>query len=292
MIDVCWPSYNAPTSRHGSWDMALLEDILDEENYVHWNALREVPPDTKRIVIVIPGQHHINYIPAINEDLNKFERVVLCIVGDEESLFDATQLNHPNLKIWMQSRKTLVHDKVSHFLPWGYTQETLKYLPECSREKTLDWFFSGQVTHARRQRCAYALQRMPGGLLNMTAGFAQGFSRLEYYKYMAASKLVICPAGYVTPDSFRVWEALEAGCIPIVDGGTSRPSDCDTTNWWTVLLEEEPLFPVVCDWNDLPGIAEEQLRNWETNVFRVQTWWGNYKKKLKSWMNRDITEEM
>ena len=30
--------------------------------------------------------------------------------------------------------------------------------------------------------------------------------------------MIPCPSGPATPDSFRLWEALEAGCVPIADG--------------------------------------------------------------------------
>lgn len=287
MIDVCWPSYHAATSRHGSWDMALLEDVLGGENYVHRNTFEEVPPETKRVVVIIPGQHHANDIPLINSDLSRFDSVVFCLVGDEESLFDTSQLNHPNLKLWIQSRRTLTSDRASHFIPWGYTQETRKYLPECDKNKTLDWYFSGQVTHIRRQQCTSVLRRMPGGLLNHTPGFTQGFSRPDYYKHMAAAKIAVCPAGYITPDSFRIWEALEARCVPIVDGMSPQPERCGAAHWWNILLGQEPPFPVVYDWNDLSGIVEEQLRQWPANEIKLNAWWVNYKQHLHDMMLAD-----
>lgn len=289
MIDVCWPSYHAATSRHGSWDMALLEDITGGPKYVHRNTFDEVPAGSENVIVVLPGQHHADDIDRFNIDISRFSSVVLCLVGDEESLFDTSRLNHPNLKLWIQSRRTLAQDRASHFIPWGYTQETRKYLPGCSKEKTLDWFFSGQVTHVRRQQCTNVLRRLPNGVLNHTPGFTQGFSREEYYRFMAKTKLAICPAGYITPDSFRIWEALEAGCIPIVDGMTPQPERCGVAHWWNILLGEEPPFPVVYDWNDLPRVIDEQLQNWEYNAMRIHFWWENYKQKLGIHLFHDAT---
>lgn len=288
MIDVCWPSYHAATSRHGSWDMALLEDITGGSEYVHRNTFDEVPADSQNIVIVLPGQHHAQDIDRFNTDISRFSSVVLCLVGDEESLFDTSELTHPNLKLWIQSRRTLMSDRASHFIPWGYTQETRKYLPEVSKDKTIDWYFSGQVTHVRRHQCVGELSRMRGGLLNSTSGFTQGFSRPEYYKHLASAKLAICPAGYITPDSFRIWEALEARCVPIVDGMSPQPDRCGVAHWWERLLGTyPPPFPVIYDWRELPHVVEEQLRQWPGNEIKTNAWWMNYKEHLRNMMLAD-----
>ena len=34
---------------------------------------------------------------------------------------------------------------------------------------------------------------------------------------MTAARSPQCPSGYATPDSFRLYEALEAGCVPLAD---------------------------------------------------------------------------
>jgi len=89
-------------------------------------------------------------------------------------------------------------------------------------QKTLDWMFAGQVsTYTRRLMCAEQLRKMSGGLLVETEGFqAQAITPMEYYRSLASAKIALCPGGAETPDSWRAWDALNAGFIPILDSKT------------------------------------------------------------------------
>ena len=44
---------------------------------------------------------------------------------------------------------------------------------------------------------------------------------------MARSRLCPAPMGYVSPESFRLYEALEAGCLPLVDTSAVRRAGDD-----------------------------------------------------------------
>ena len=95
IVNVIWPSYHAATSRHGSWDMGLLEDLFDGQLwspvrghlYLHRNTFEETPEDVSGAVVVLPGQHHAGDIERLNGDLKRFSWVLMILVGDEESLF-------------------------------------------------------------------------------------------------------------------------------------------------------------------------------------------------------------
>jgi hypothetical protein len=50
-----------------------------------------------------------------------------------------------------------------------------------------------------------------------TKGFTQGDPHDLYYRQMADAKVAPAPSGPETPDSFRLFEALESGCVPIAD---------------------------------------------------------------------------
>ena len=103
VIDVIWPSFDATTSYKGSWDMDFLEDLFDSLGATHYRSFLEAEVlDTA--FVVIPGQHHYTHMDWLNENIGKLRGVVLCVVGDEESLFDLSQVIHPNIKVWTQSR--------------------------------------------------------------------------------------------------------------------------------------------------------------------------------------------
>ncbi len=284
MIDVIWPSFDAATSFQGSWDMDFLNDVFDSLGAHHHKAFKDSIEGA--VFVVIPGQHHYERMDWLNEHLAKHPGVVLCVVGDEESLFDLSRVKHPNIKIWTQSRATSVKDQVSGHLPWGYTREARVHRTR-TPYKALDWCFSGQVTHDRRKQCVANLAGIPNGILNATPGFSLGYPRDQYHELLSQSRVAVCPAGAITPDSFRIWEALEARCIPIVDAVSPIPQRCDVTNWWPTILDQQPSFPIVHDWRDLPTIMKRLLVDWELNEAKMHDWWNDYQSVLAWKLRRD-----
>jgi hypothetical protein len=64
-----------------------------------------------------------------------------------------------------------------------------------------------------------AVGAVPGGHTLETAHFADSKAVLkpsELRKEMLECKLCLVPPGVVSPDTFRLSEALGAGCIPII----------------------------------------------------------------------------
>lgn len=283
MLNVVWVSYNSKTCHKTQWDMSLLHDCLDRagaRHFENFEDLRHSNDNNGHVFVVIAGQHQLNFVDNLNLDLWYFSKVTLCIVGDEENLFPIHKINHPNIEFFVQSPKPGMHDRYPNRILFGYPPDMDLNIKV---EKKLDWFFAGQVNHKRREDCCKVLRTLANGVLLETPGFLQGFGRPEYSRYTAMAKVIPCPSGVASPDSFRMCEALEYGCIPIVDGLSPRQG---YEGFWEYVLGEKPPFPVILDWNNFPKILQEQLASWPTNAQLCKQWWVNYKdrfvQKLKS----------
>lgn len=123
-----------------------------------------------------------------------------------------------------------------------------------------------------------------------TAGFTQGVGEAEYHRRMANSKVVFAPSGPESPDTFRLYEALEAGCIPIADTRVQegKPNEDFGDDYWTWLFGEEPPFPVLTDYEQLPGYTREALDNWKPLSNRVSAWWMRKKRELAYRLESDL----
>ncbi len=234
------------------WDQSLAIDLFS---------------DAKNDIILIPGARQGEYIDDISMELAQYDNPTVIITSDEEHLFPVEQLYHPNMNLYMVMPDPVRHKGMNYF-PLGYTPKTRQYVNLVP--KTLDWFFAGQVTEQRRP-CVEVLRRTPGGKLEISPGFAQGLNQEEYMHYMCQAKVIPCPIGNVSPDCFRVYEALEAGAVPVVQD----------REFWKLLFGEEPPFPVLVNWDQFPGFLMDVLDNYPMMNNKVQAWWQRKKKELK-----------
>lgn len=51
--------------------------------------------------------------------------------------------------------------------------------------------------------------------IQFTTNFGEGLNKREYNEFLSNSKIVICPYGAVTEETFRHYEAMRAGCVVI-----------------------------------------------------------------------------
>ena len=127
-------------------------------------------------------------------------------------------------------------------------------------------------------------KKKSGFIQGLIQGFNQGMDQLGYLVTMSVARMAPCPAGPATVDTFRVYEALECGAIPILDAVSLRES---TRNVWPLLLGDHPL-PVIDDWSTLPNVMTEWLIDWESKSRWIGQWWRAYKNDFNLWLARDL----
>lgn len=278
MIPYRFLSVTDKTPNRGYWDMELLEDIFKDTRFTDQPGAG--------CVVVLPGAGHKNEVKQVNKELNQYSWVVLIITSDEESQFPIEQIKHPNIEIYVQYPKQPRHDLYTKW-PLGYTPHTRKNI--ILSDKDLDWVFAGQVTHKRREEMAQQLLGMIGrgsnGVYLPSEGFTEGLEPREYIKYLNRAKVAPAPSGPVSADSFRTYEALEAGAVPIADN-ISAKGDRD---FWEYLIGPVP-FPTINHYSDLPGYTEDLLKGYPDKANEVQAWYIRWKHYLKERLIKDVSE--
>lgn len=299
-INVVWKTYHAPeVIGRGYWDQGLLEDIfaqIDEVEFVHHDSVDSISPD-EGAVFILNGRTHVDDVSAINADINKLRWVLFIDTGDEEARFPWREIQHPIMRVWMMLPRMNIHDDTHYKLVNGYRPQTREVLKKIGyKEKTQDWFFAGQVNHERREQCVHELKLFleparnlyPNGTLITTDGFGKEVLNYEQYlDHMAMSKIVLCPSGIESPDNFRLYEALEAGCVPVVDAFSTKHKH---PGFWRYLLGDDIPFPIVDYWDALPKLMPELLREYPTNANKIFSWWQQRKRALKWQLIDDVME--
>jgi len=254
------------------WDYGLLKEFFTK------NKIKPVKvtslSNADRAFVVIPGPQNIDFEDQISEELNKISRVVLFITGDESATFKVDRIKHDNIEIWIQ----YPHRKHSQYnkLALGVPQHLSKNLPEY-QNKIYDVFFSGQITHQRRQELAIAMPNIPNSFYNPTTGFAEGLRPKPYYDKMFLSKIVPCPSGAMVVDSFRFYEAIEMLCLPI---GDRLDSKMQNTDFFNFLFEGNHSIKTVENWQQMPDLLPELLNNYVSEIHQIVCWWIKYKRDL------------
>jgi hypothetical protein len=293
-VPVIWHEGSSCDDKRSRYaNCTLLNEALDAGfDFRHYSTLAEVPHDAREAIVVVNGGHEQGLEPAINEELRRFQWSVVIVIGDEESRFQTKILQGPHRKIWQQNPTPQTYRFADHFLICGYPSDTQKHLAlhdRTSAIRPLDWFFAGQVTHARRRQCVQALNFIPNGKLQATQSFfAQDLTQTDYYAIMSKAKIIPCPGGPCTPDTFRLAEALESGCLPIADdrpGLAGYPS-----GYWENVFGERPPFPIVQNWTNLSEIMKQELAKWPHNRDAAHAWWVKYKSRMADWLRADMLE--
>lgn len=266
---VVYLSFRKGTPARGYWDQAFLEDLTGDIT------------NANRACFIIPGAYQGHLLQEICEFLYQFKRILVFITSDEEGKFPVEKMQHPDMIVYSQ------YGTSKNVFPLGYTPHTRPVLKDIGvLPKNKDWFFSGQITHQRRQEMAKQLHQMTGGLLLETDGFAKGMGHWDYFHNMVSSNAVLCPPGAVTQDSFRVYETLESGSIPIVDALTPDGRD---TGYWDKLFPDAP-FPIIKDWSTLPEVLEKCKDLHYSN--KVFAWWIRKKQELKTQIKKQMGVEL
>lgn len=270
------------------WDQHLLDLLFTNRlwqtglEFERFDAYTKTPG----IILIAPGRYWAGHEQEISGALARYDWVLAIRTSDEEDLFELAKVEHQNLRWWTQTPRVGRDYGTARFIPLGFPPhfDALGVEPP---DKTIDVFMSAQNTHSRREQAFDALagttylQRILA-----TGGFTQGLQPAEYAQQMCQAKVAPAPSGAVSPDSFRLWEALQSHAIPIADAVS--PVD-GVTDYWRRLFGDPP-FPVIENYGDLPGYIGDQLADYPRNANRIAAWWIAQKRAMALNLREDLRQ--
>jgi hypothetical protein len=153
-------------------------------------------------------------------------------------------------------------------------------------ERPLTWFFAGDWK-ADRNVMANSFRHLPGGYLSLPKSFygERGISRADYLSKLASARFAPSPAGNVCIETFRPYEALHFGAIPLLP--KTRLADP-----YRDLLGRHPL-PTFYDWGAALHFAEAQLkapRALDTLQAECLDWWAKEQVSITNRLEAFITD--
>jgi len=290
----------------GCWDQGLLLAMLNGDLWptagVRWREFQgEPPPRDQGAVVVVSGimlDRKPEECAVIKEIVAAMPWCVLIHTGDESWEFDTHVFEKPRLKLWMV-----------HPMPgtpqWGHRQRLLGWpwpsrqtLRETSlkplSERRLDWCFAGHTfEHPSRARLVQLLSTLSGGEVHVSGGFAQGLPQPDFLRLLAETRIVPCPAGHKTYESLRMFECIEAGCLPVSEREPLCWRQETPPDFWGPILGGPPPWPLVDTWEQLPDLLAKYKADpvgLQQAANKVGAWWQLYKRQYVLDLLDDIVE--
>lgn len=286
-VHIVWMSLRPETPAHGYWDQAILDRLFAGlmwrpsgwPDFTHHEDIAEVP-DGEGAIVVVPARHHVEHASGVTDAIARLPWVLLILCGDEEGVFPVDQVTHTNMRVWVQTPQPgRTYPPGTRWLPNGPAPDAYTMTPP-NVPNDIPWSFSGQVTHPRRRECVSMLRGCGiDGTLVATAEFAAGLNHEDYYRLLSRTKIAPCPSGPVTSDTFRLWEALNAECVPIVDASPSHGGP----GYWPMVLGVHPI-PVVESWADAIPVMRDVLDKWPRKAVEVGAW--------SLWRDRELAYDL
>lgn len=164
-------------------------------------------------------------------------------------------------------------------LPLGLTNGAANLHPAAlASERRYLWSFSGSRTAARMTMYRQFKDIEPGCALwyDMRRQEAPPLDRAGFKNLLAQTVFQPCPMGNVTLETFRLYESLEMGCIPLIE---QRP----WLRYYDRLLPGHPL-PRFTNWSSARAFVEAHRSDparLDALQRTVHHWWQDYKQLLR-----------
>lgn len=272
MINVIW--YD---QCFGNWDHGLLDSVFSRypELFKIHNSKRLLYAD--RAIIIVSGKPQAQPLRLY---LETFKSGIVILTSEEDSYFDWESAIPSHLEVWTQYWVP-AREAVKERLLLGAPKRINEYKINFHLPKKYLWSFVGQCQNPFRQQCVEVLKSLDGGFIQVPEFFGglgkDGMEYQEYLDIMCQSKYVICPSGSMSVDSFRLYEAMECGAIPIADMKSPRENHIKGFNWWREVYPQNQVY-CVSTWNDLDAKWFEE--KYYADRLKSINWWFDYKMKL------------
>ena len=267
-INSFWGNYHFINST--SWIYTIVEqakyEIIDHVSKI----------DEKDQLIIIDSQLSIK--KELYEKLSKkCSSIYLIHLGDEGGTEDTNLIYNYCKHVWRTFGlpKYFNNDKIT-CIPIGYKSGPNFQNKEILKRKFL-WSFMGTIHGASRYDLIHQNENLKPHFINKTSSFASGESldTEKYYGILHDSIFIMVPHGYLHPESYRLYEALESGCVPIIE---------NPHNFYNNFLPKNPLIKINL-WKESSEIIKKLFNDknkLKEKSDEINLWWKNYKKNLQN----------
>ena len=155
---------------------------------------------------------------------------------------------------------------------------------DLNKKRKFKWCFFGTLHKSSRQDMNFQLKKIKPNFINRIDKFAdkkKSMNADEMKKIYFNTNFSPCPAGFYHPESYRIYEALQCGTIPIVES---------IYNYFDNFYPNNPLIKIKT-WQE----AKEIIDHWSHDKILDKrkecfNWWNQYLYEHKNFVRKKIRE--
>ena len=271
--DNQWGKYHKKSSK--DW----IYEILKKVKYQVIDSELELKKEDTLIIVDSSIEEKTEFYSKLNLICSK---IFLFHLGDETGSHDLLSVYKNCTYIWRTFclSKYFESNKVK-CIPIGYKSGVLN---ENIEEKKYKWAFTGTPHKSSRHDLLFQFSDIKPFYCHKTEKFnVKIISVEEMNEVLSSTEFIPCPNGFFHPETYRLYEALECGSIPIVE---------DTYKYYDRLFPNNP-FIKINKWID----AKPIIRGWDKNqikkkIIECSTWWNEEKNKIQDFIKDKIINEL
>jgi len=269
VADYGWGQYHKKNS--DKW----IYEILKKVKYSIIESSNNI--ETGDILIIIDSS-----VEEKSELYNKLNlvcsKIFLFHLGDEFGIRDLSSIYNVCNYIWRPfcSNIYFKNDKVK-CIPIGYKSGVLN-LKKSNRE--YKWAFTGTPHKSSRHDMLYQFSDIKPFFCHKTEKFNKKIISVDKMnEILSSTEFIPCPNGFFHPETYRLYEALECGCIPIVENAYKYYDRVLPNNPFIKIDKWSEAKPPVKGWNN------EQINKKKK---QCEIWWNEEKNKIQDYIKEKV----
>jgi hypothetical protein len=281
--------YLVHSARQSIFEIEYIEEVLLSKfkkiNRITFDDFLKL--DNTENIILYYSDHEAATTKEINDFLSKIQNNYFIIHISDENFNHGYEVYKKALYVFRGYYNPKLLSNNIFTIPIGFQNGFLDNFDSKPKLKlrNIVWSFCGQFYSERINMIDTLSKITPNKTYKVDSFMHKKALDVEKLIEIYSETIFIpCPYGFSNPDSFRVMEALETGCIPIV-------KKFYFIDYFKLIFGNHP-FVVVKKWEDSIKIINHYVENTaelETKQIEVQEWYSNFKLDLSNDVHSVLT---
>ena len=292
MVKLFWNTHNQIKSLTSDKKDAMdhIWGLYHKENSNTW--IYEILKEVKYNVIenernIENGDILIIVDSSIEKKIKQYERLKLICskiflfhLGDEAGVYESSLVYKNCNYVWRTfCSNRYFNNKLVKCMPIGYKSGILNKKFDNRKYK---WAFIGTPHKSSRQDLLFQLSDIKQFFCHKTEQFNKKIITVnEMSEVLSSTEFLPCPNGFVHPETYRLYEALECECIPIVE---------NAYKYYDRLFPNNP-FIKIDKWSQ----AKTIVKDWDKDAIKqkrkeCKIWWEKYKVDIQNFVKNKINQ--